>query len=90
MVAPEHTIAGLDPGDVVTGRDHRADELVTDREAGLDLHPAVVDVQIGAADPARLDPHDRVVARLELGLGPLIELDFTGSLVGDGSQGCKV
>ncbi len=44
-----------DPLDLLAGRAHRADELVADREAGLDRHPAVVDVQVRAADPARLD-----------------------------------
>ncbi len=35
------------------------DELVPDREARIDLHPAVVDVQVRAADRAGLHLDDR-------------------------------
>jgi len=86
VVAAEHAIADGDPGDVVTRPDHRADEFVADREPGLDLHPAVVDVQIGAADPARLDPHDRVIAGQELGLGTVLDPDLARRPIGDRSH----
>ena len=50
-----------------------ADELVADHEAGLDLDAPVVDVQVRPADAGRLDAHDRVVGRAELGLGALLD-----------------
>ena len=53
--AAEHAVADADPGDVVAGGEHGPDELVADREPGLDLDPPVVDVQVRAADAARLD-----------------------------------
>ena len=62
VVTAEHPVAGLDAGHVVAGGEHRADELVADREPGLDLDPPVVDVEVRSADPAGLDPHDRVGA----------------------------
>ena len=62
-----------------------ADELVADHEAGLDLHAAVVDVEVRAADAGRLDLHDRVVGREQLGLGPLFDPHLAGRLEGDGA-----
>ena len=67
----------------VAGRDHLAHELVTDHEARLDLHAAVVDVQVGAADAGRLDLHDRVVGRQQLRLGPLVDAHLARLLEGD-------
>ena len=61
---PEHAVA--DVARCVTASPAAitvADELVADHEAGLDLHAAVVDVQVRAADAGRLDAHDRVVGR---------------------------
>ena len=57
---------------------------MTDREARLDLHAPVVDVQIRAAYAAGLDRDDRVVAALERRLWPLVDPHFVGSLEGDG------
>ena len=67
--AAEHAVADGDPLDLVARRQHRADELVADREARLDRHPAVVDVEVGAADAARLDADDRVVGGASSGSG---------------------
>ena len=75
-----------DARDLVARREHRADELVADREAGLDLHAAVVDVQVGPADAGRLDPHDRVVGGLELGLGLVLDAHLVGRLERDRSH----
>jgi hypothetical protein len=85
--APEHTVADAHPRDVLPGGEDRADELVADREAGLDPDAAVVDMQVRPADAARLDLHDRVIAGLELGLGPILDADLAGGLEGDGSHG---
>ena len=74
--AAEHAVADGDPLDVVAGLEHRADELVADREARLDRHPAVVDVEVGAADPARLDPDQRLVGGADLGIGLLLDPDL--------------
>ena len=82
-VGAEHPVADRHPGHLVAGGDHLADELVADHEPGLDLHPPVVDVEVRAADPARLDPDDRVVRRQQLGLGDIVELDLAGGLEGD-------
>ena len=84
--AAQHAVADRDPLDVVAGGEHRADELVADREALLDRHPAVEDVQVGAADPARLDPDQRVVSGGQLGIGLLLDPDLAGSLEGDSAH----
>src|ERR1044072_3256437 len=81
--AAEHAIADGDPLDVLADREHRADELGPDREAGRDRNPAVEDVEVGAADPACLDPHHRLVGGAELGIGLLVDPDLTGGLEGD-------
>ena len=86
MKAAEHAVADGDPLDVGAGGEHRADELVADREALLDRHPAVEDVKVGAADPARLDADERVVGRPQLGLGLLLDPDLAGRLEGDGAH----
>ena len=86
MEAAEHPVADGDPLDVVAGRQHRADELVADREARLDRDPAVVDVEVGAADPARLDPDQRLVGGADLGIGLLLDPDLAGRLEGDGAH----
>ena len=72
--------------DRVAGRDDRADVLVADREARLDLHAAVEDVQVRAAHARRLDPDDRVVGVEQLGLGAILDADHAGGLEGDGSH----
>ena len=76
MEAAEHAVADRDPLDIVAGCQHGADELVADREARLDRHPPVEDVQIRPADPARLDPHHRVVGGDDLGVGLLLDPDL--------------
>ncbi len=65
---------------------HRADVLVPDREAGLDLDAAVVDVQVRAAHAGRLDAHDRVAGVEQLGLGTVLDADDAGGLEGDGAH----
>ena len=82
-VGAEHPVADRDARDLVAGGDHLADELVADDEARLDLDPPVVDVEVRAADAARLDPDDRVVGREQLGLGDLVEPDLARGLEGD-------
>ena len=82
----EHPVADRDPLDVVPDRQHRADELVADREARLDRHPPVVDVEVGATDPARLDPDQRVVGGDDLRIGLLLDPNLLGSLKGDGAH----
>ena len=83
---PSDAVADGDPLDVVAGRQHRADELVADREARLDRHPAVVDVEVRAADPARLDPDHRIVGGDDLGIGLLLDPNLLGRLKGDGAH----
>ena len=68
-VAAEDAVADRDAVDVVARREHGADELVADDEAGLDLDPPVVDVEVRAADAARLDPDDGLVGRDSSGSG---------------------
>ena len=80
----QHAVALGDVGHPVARRHHGADELVAEREAGLDLHAAVVDVQVRAADSGRLHAHDRVVALEQVGLRPLLEPHLAGSLECDG------
>ena len=82
-VGAEHAVADRDARHVVAGGDHLADELVADHEAGLDLDPPVVDVEVRAADAARLDADDRVVGREQLGLRDLVDLDLARGLEGD-------
>ena len=76
MEAAQHPVADRDPLDAVAGLEHRADVLVADREALLDRNPAVVDVEVGAADPAGLDPDQRLVGGGYLGLGLLLDPDL--------------
>src|SRR4029077_16870541 len=78
--AAQDPVAHSHPLDLGTGGEHRADELVPDREAGLDRHPPVVDVEVGAANPARLDPHQGVVVGNDLRIGLLLDPNFAGSL----------
>ena len=86
---PEDAVADADPRHALAGREDRADELVADGEAGLDPDAAMVDVEIRAADPGRLDLHDRVVAGLGLGLGAVLDADIAGGLEGDGTHGAS-
>jgi hypothetical protein len=62
----------------------RSDELVTEREARLDHHAAVVDVQVGPAHARCLHPHHGVVALDEFGLGAVLDPDLAGRLEGHG------
>ena len=83
MEAAEHAVADADALNILTGGQHRADELVPDREAGLDRDPAVVDVEVGAADAARLDPEQDLVGGADLGIGLLVDPDLVRCLEGD-------
>ena len=86
-VAAQHAVALGHVGHAVARRDDGPDELVPEREARLDHDPAVVDVQIGAADAGRLDAHDGVVALEQLRLGALLDPDLAGRLEGHGLHG---
>ena len=57
-----------------------------DRDLWLDRHPTVEDVQVRAADPARLDSDERLVGGGDLGIGLLLDSDLTGSLESDGAH----
>jgi hypothetical protein len=89
LKAAEHTIADRHARDGVADRGHRANVLVPDREARLDLHAPVEDVQVRAAHARRLDPDDRVFGIDRLGLGALLDADDAGGLEGDGSHGLR-
>jgi hypothetical protein len=78
--AAEHALADGDPVDAGTGGEDRADELMPDRKAGLHGHPPMKDVQIRPADPARLDPHHRIVGSPNLRIGLLLDPNLPGSL----------
>jgi len=84
--AAEHPVARTDAGDVIADSEDRPDELVADREPRRDLHAPVVDVQVGSADPARLDRDDRVVTRQQLRFGLVLDPHLAGRLEGDGSH----
>jgi hypothetical protein len=84
--AAEHAVADRNALDVGAGGKHRADELVPDREAGLDRDLAMEDVEVGAADPARLHPNQRVIARRQLGSRLLVDLDLPGGMERDGAH----
>jgi hypothetical protein len=43
-------------------------------------------VEVGAADPARLDPDKRLVGGSDLGIRLLLDPDFAGSLESDGAH----
>ncbi len=81
--AAKYPVADRDAGDPVTGRDHGADELVPDHEPGLDLHAPVVDVEIRAADPGRLDLDDGVVGGDRLRCRNVLDPHLLGRLEGD-------
>ena len=86
-VAAQHPVALGHLRHAVAGGDDRADELVADREARLDLDAPVVDVQVRPAHAGRLDPHDRVVALEQLGLGPLVHPHLARRLESHGLHG---
>jgi hypothetical protein len=81
-IGAQHAVADLDARHLVADRNHLADVLVPDDEAGLDLDAPVVDVEVRAADPAGLDADDRVVRRQQLGLLDLVYLHLTRRLEG--------
>ena len=83
LEAAQHAVPDGHALDLIAGRHDRADVLVSDREAGLDLDAPVVDVQVRAAHAAELDPHHRVGGGLRLGLGALLERDDARGLEGD-------
>src|ERR1019366_702517 len=72
VIAPQHPVTGHDFGYVLADFPDGTNELVADREAGLHLHAAVVDVQIRATDPAGLDRDDGVVAGFEARVGGVV------------------
>jgi hypothetical protein len=78
--AAEHAVALGHLRNAVARRHDGADELVSEREAGLDHDAPVVDVQVGTADAGCFDADDRVVALEQLGLGALLHLDLARGL----------
>jgi hypothetical protein len=68
----ENAVALLDAAHCVARLEDRPHVLVPEREAGLDLDPPVIEVEVGAADAGRLDPHDRLVRRAHVGVGLLL------------------
>ncbi len=86
LKAAEHTITNRHPRHRVTNREHLADVLVADREAGLDLHAAVVDVQVRAAHAGRLDAYDRVLRVEQLGVRAILDADDARGLECDGAH----
>jgi hypothetical protein len=85
-VRAQHPVGDRDLADRVAGGDNRPHVFVTDHEAGLDRHAAVIDVEVGAADPRRLDSNHHVVGGGELGLRSLVDPDLPGGLEGDRSH----
>ena len=81
--AAKDAVALGHPGHTIACREDGADELVAEREAGLDLDPPVVDVQVRAADAGGLDPDDGIVALEQLGLRPLLESHLARGLKSD-------
>ena len=79
LKAAEHAVADGHARDRVARRDDGADVLVADREARLDLHAPVVDVQVRAAHAGRVDAHDRVVAAISSGSGRSSTLTTPGA-----------
>ena len=53
-------VAGLDVGDAVADRLDDARRLVAEQEREVVVDAALAVVQVGVADPARLDLHDRL------------------------------
>ena len=82
-VGAQHPVGDRDLAHRVAGGDHGPHVLVADHEAGLDRDAAVVDVEVGAADPGRLDPDHDVVGGGGLGLRALVDPNLAGGLEGD-------
>jgi hypothetical protein len=69
----EHAVSGGQRRHRVADLDDRADGLVAEDRARLDLGDvAVEDVQVGPADRGRVDPNDRVRRLLDLGIRDLV------------------
>ena len=86
-VGAEHPVADRDLAHGVAGGDHDSHVLVADHEARLDRDPAVVDVEVGAADSRRLDPDHGIVGGRGLGLRALLHPYLAGGLEGDRPHG---
>ena len=78
-VGAQHPVGDRDLAHRVAGGDHRSHVLVADHEAGLDRDAAVVDVEVGAADPGRLDSNHGVVGGDRLGLRALVTRTSPGA-----------
>ena len=85
-VGAQHPVALGDGPDVRASRNHRAHVLVSQGEPLLDRYPSAKDVQVPAADAARLGPDDHVPGRAELGLGHLVDAHLPGRLEGHTPQ----
>ena len=79
------TLTGRDAG---ADRDHGADGFVAeDAAVGHRGHVALEDVQVGAADGGRVDPHDRVGVVDDHRVGDLFPGLLPGSVVDECSHG---
>ena len=85
----EHAVADGHPGHRVADRQHLADVLVADARPRVDRHAAVEDVEVGAADAARLDRDDRLVRIFEHRLGDLVDPHDPRPLVSHPPHGGK-
>jgi hypothetical protein len=81
-----NAVAHRGPGHRIAGFDHRPDVLVADRETRLDVEAAIVDMEVGPADPGGLYPQDGVTRRLDLRNRPILDPDLTGTLNCERSQ----
>src|SRR5690606_18301755 len=84
----QHPVAGFQVADRRAHFFHHAAEFVADdrTHAGVG-HQAVVDVDVGAADAAPGDPHDRVVGMLDHGLGDVRDAHAARAPVCGGQHG---
>ena len=77
-------VAGRDVGDALADRLDRAGRLVAEQEREVVVDAALAVVQVGVADPARLDPHDGLT-RTGVGHDDVDELDLGSLGSGDDS-----
>ena len=82
-------VARGEPVDAVAGLVDGADRLVAEDPARADLgHVAGQDVQVGAADRGRVDPHDHVAFVGDLRVGDFLPGPLAGSVVHERTHGC--
>src|SRR4051794_9262115 len=84
--AAEHPIADLYARDSRPNVNDCADELVADREARLNLHASVKDMEVRPADPCLLDADDRIRLAHTYRVRFVDDTDLFGSLNGQSSH----